>query len=137
MNKKFVVAWIVAFIVWMAGDFAVHGAWLAPRYAALAALYRPEADQMQYLAWMIAAHALMAGGAAWIYARGVTAAAWTGQGFRFGLALAVLYGPMYLIYYSVQPLPRTLVAMQGLGCGVVMIVVGMALGFVHKGAAKA
>lgn len=134
---KWVMASVVAFIVWMAGDFAVHGAWLSSRYLALGTMYRPEADQMQYLPWMIAAHVLMAGSASWIYARGVNSTPWMGQGVRFGAALAVLYGPMYLIYYSVQPLPRSLVAMQGIGCGVTMLLVGMALGFMHKGAAKA
>ena len=134
MNKTWLMAWVVAFIVWMAGDYAVHGVWLSSRYMALATLYRPEADQMQYMPWMIAAHALMAGAVAWMYARGATAAAWMGQGVRFGLALAFVMGPTYLIYYSVQPLPRSLVAMQGIGCGVTMIVLGMAMGFMHRNA---
>ena len=25
MNKKFLIAWVVLFIAWMAGDFLVHG----------------------------------------------------------------------------------------------------------------
>ena len=137
MNKKFLMAWVVAFIVWMVGDFLVHGLWLAPRYMALASLYRPEADQAAYMPWMIGAHALLAGGVAWIYARGVNASPWLGQGLRFGLALAFVVAPSYLIYYSIQPLPRSLVAMQGIGCGVTMLVLGAAMGFVHKGAATA
>lgn len=137
MNKKWMIATIVAFVVWMAGDFAVHGVWLASRYMALGALYRPEADQMQYLPWMIGAHVLMAGGVAWIYGRGVNSSPWMGQGVRFGLAMSFVMGPTYLIYYSIQPLPRSLVAMQGVGCGVTMILLGLAMGFMHKDGSKA
>ena len=101
MNKKWMIATIVAFVVWMAGDFAVHGVWLAPRYMALASLYRPEADQMQYMPWMIGAHLLMGGAVAWIYGHGVKSSPWMGQGLRFGLAMSFVMGPTYLIYYEI------------------------------------
>ena len=133
MSKSFIIAWIVGFIVWMAGDFGVHGVWLAPTYMANAALYRPEADQMQYLPWMIGAHVIAAGAVAWIYGRGVSPAMGsTGQGARFGLVLALLMVPQYLIYYSVQPLPLDLVMKQCAGEGAVLIVVGMATAFVYN-----
>ena len=32
MNKKFLISWIAVFVVWMAGSFAVHGAWLSDLY---------------------------------------------------------------------------------------------------------
>jgi len=38
MNAKFLTSWLVAFVVWMGLSFAVHGAWLAPNYAALGSL---------------------------------------------------------------------------------------------------
>ena len=137
MNKKFLIAWLVAFIVWMGGDFAVHGAWLASQYAALAALYRPEAEQAKYMSWMIGAHVIMAGAFAWIYARGVSAAPWMGQGIRYGMATAGLTAPAYLIYYSVQPLPMSLVMNQVIGTVCTLLVLGIATAFVYKGTAKA
>ncbi|MFO1282970.1 MAG: hypothetical protein U1F51_10990 [Burkholderiales bacterium] len=42
--KRFLVAWLVIFVVWMAGSFLVHGLLLGPDYAAQKALFRPEAD---------------------------------------------------------------------------------------------
>ena len=133
MNKSFFIAWIVAFVVWMGGDFAVHGAWLMPAYLANATLYRPEADQMQYLPWMIGAHVIAAGAVAWIYGRGVAPGmSWMGQGVRFGVLLALLMVPSYLIYYSVQPLPLDLVLKQCVGEGAVLVVLGMATAFSYK-----
>jgi hypothetical protein len=133
MNKSFFIAWVVALIVWMGGDFAVHGAWLASTYLANAALYRPEADQAQYLPWMIGAHVICSAAAAWIYGRGVQPSmAWLGQGLRFGLALAVLMVPQYMVYYSVQPLPLDLVMKQMGGETGVMLLVGLAMGFTYK-----
>jgi hypothetical protein len=137
MNKHFFIAWLVAFILWMAGDFGVHGAWLAPDYMQHAALYRPEADQMKYMPYMMLAHVVMAGGVAWIYGRGVTAAAWAGQGIRFGIALACVTSSSYVIYYSIQPLPHQLVLNQLIGNTAVMLLVGLGTAFVHKGAKTA
>jgi hypothetical protein len=133
MNKSFFIAWIVGFIVWMAGDFGVHGAWLMQSYLANAALYRPEADQAQFMPWMIGAHVIAAGAVAWIYGRGVSGAVpWMGQGIRFGLGLAALMVPSYLIYYSVQPLPLDLVMKQCAGEAVVLVVLGIATAFVYN-----
>lgn len=134
MGKNFFIAWIVAFVVWMAGDFGVHGGWLAGQYMALASLYRPEAEQMQYMPWMLGAHVIMAGAVAWIYARGQTAAPWMGQGARFGIAAGLLTSAPYLTYYSVQPLPIELVMNQFVGNLVVMVLVGIATAFVYRNA---
>ena len=32
MNKKFIVAWIVLFVVWLLGDFLIHGVLLHADY---------------------------------------------------------------------------------------------------------
>jgi hypothetical protein len=137
VTKSFFIAWIVAFVVWMGGDFAVHGAWLMPAYLANATLYRPEADQSQYLPWMIGAHVIAAGAVAWIYGRGVAPAmSWIGQGIRFGVVLALVLVPQYLIYYAVQPLPLDLVLKQCAGEGAVLVVLGIATAFSYKLTAK-
>jgi len=49
----------------------------------------------------------------WIYARGVEAKPWAGQGLRFGVA-AWLFRPasMFLINYAVMPFPASFVAKQ-------------------------
>jgi hypothetical protein len=137
MNRKFLTAWLVAFVVWMGGSFAVHGTLLAAKYATLPNLYRPMDTQTQFMPYLIGAHVMLAAAFVWIYSRGVTAAAWMGQGIRYGLAVGLLTTPTYLIYYSVQPLPRSLVAGQIIGDGVLIVVLGVVTAFMYKGAAKA
>ncbi len=40
MNKKFALAWLAIFIVWMGGSFVVHGVLLHPDYVKLPNLFR-------------------------------------------------------------------------------------------------
>lgn len=113
MNKKFWIAVVVIFVVAMGLGFLIHGTLLKADYQALASLYRSEAEQMQHFPFMLAAHLSMAIGLVWVYARGHEHKPVLAQGLRFGLAITVLFTiPMYLIYYSVQPLPQMLVIKQ-------------------------
>jgi hypothetical protein len=65
MNAKFLISWLVMFILFMAAGFAVHGTLLNADYEATG-LMRSAADQQQYLMWMILAHVFMAGAFTWI-----------------------------------------------------------------------
>ncbi len=132
MNAKFLIAWLVILVLWMIGDIVVHAILLQPDYLATN-LMRPEAEQEQYMVWMIAAHAIMAGAFVWIYSRGREARPWLGQGLRFGLAVALLaMVPGYLIYYCVQPLPGMLVVKQIAFATIVTLVLGAAVAFLYR-----
>ena len=76
MDKKFIIAWIVIFIVWFAGSFVVHGVLLHDDYSKLTNLFRSEADAQKYMPLMILAHVLLSGALVWIYARGAEAKPW-------------------------------------------------------------
>ncbi len=133
MNKKFAIAWLAVFVVWMAGGFLVHGTLLHADYSQLPNLFRPAADSGQYLPFMILAHVIMAGAFAWVYARGVEAKPWLGQGIRFGLIIALLtVVPTYTIYYCVQPLPGMLVIKQIVFDGVLLLVLGAVAAFLYR-----
>jgi hypothetical protein len=137
MNKKFFIAWFVLFIIFMAGGILVHGVLLADEYTATG-LMRPEAEQEGFMAWMILAHVLMAGAFTWIYARGVEAKPWIGQGLRFGLALALFSSiPTYLIYYCVQPLPEMLVVRQIAYDTILLLILGAVVAFLYRGQGRA
>jgi hypothetical protein len=134
MNARFFVAWAVVFVVWMAGDFVVHGLLLHGDYAKLPDLFRPPAEAQPYFPLMILAHIIMAGAFTWIYARGVEARPWVGQGLRYGAAVALLtVVPWYLIYYVVQPIPAALVVRQIVFSAVLVLVLGVVVGFFHRG----
>jgi hypothetical protein len=138
MNKKFAIAWLSIFVVWMIGSFIVHGVLLHDDYAKLPNLFRPEADAEQYFPFMILAHVVMAGAFAWIYARGVEAKPWLGQGIRFGLVIALLtVVPTYTIYYAVQPMPGISVIKQMVFDGALLLVLGAVAAFLYRNAKPA
>ena len=133
MSKRFFIGWVVVFVLWFLGSFLIHGKLLHDDYAALANLFRTEADSQQYLVWMLAAHVIMSGAFVWIYSRGVEAAPWAGQGVRYGIAVALLtVVPTYLIYYVVQPMPAGTVMKQIVFDGILVIVLGLVVAFVYK-----
>jgi hypothetical protein len=137
MNKKFFIAWIVLFVAWMAGSYAVHGALLHEDYAKLQTLFRPEAEAQKQFPLMVLAHVIMAGAFVWIYSRGIEAKPWLGQGIRFGVAVALLtIVPTYLIYYVVQPMPGALVVKQIVFDSILVAILGIIAAFLYRPSAK-
>lgn len=135
MDRKFLIGWLLLFIVWMAGSFVVHGALLGPEYAALqGTLFRAPQDAQQYFPWMVLAHVLLAGAFVWIYARGREAGKpWPGQGVRFGIAVALLtVVPTYMIYFVVQPTPAALAVKQAIFDGALLLVLGMLIAWWYR-----
>jgi hypothetical protein len=132
MNRKFLVAWLVIFILYMGGGMVVHGVILGDDYMATG-LMRSEAEAQKLMHLMVVAHVLMAGAFVWIYARGVENKPWLGQGLRFGLAVAVLFTPIYLIYYVVQPTPGELATKQVVLDGILTLVLGAVVAFLYRG----
>jgi hypothetical protein len=134
MNKKFLIAWLVIFIVWFFGSFLVHGVLLGPDYKALAVLFRSDADAQRYFPLMLLAHVLLSGAFTWIYARGVEAKPWLGQGVRFGVAVAFLTTiPTYMIYFVVQPIPLAVVVKQIVFDSLLMVLLGIVAGWLYRG----
>ena len=132
MNKKFLVSWLVVFILYMAGGMLIHGLILGDDYMATG-LMRPEAESSKLMHLMILAHVLMAGAFTWIYARGVENKPWLGQGLRFGLAMAVFFVPIYIIYYVVQPTPGELAAKQIVFDTILTLILGAVVAFMYRG----
>ena len=133
MDKKFLVAWLILFVAWMAGSFVVHGVLLGADYAKLAHLFRTEADSQAYFPFMLLAHVLLAGALVRIYARGVEAKPWVGQGLRFGVTVAFLtVVPTYLIYYAVQPMTGALVAKQIVFDAALTVLLGLLAAFLYR-----
>jgi len=133
MNKNFLVSWVVAFVVWMIGSFAVHGAWLSDIYATMPNIMRTEEDSAALIHFMLLAHIVMAGAFVWIYRRGAEDKPWIQQGLRYGIAIALLAPvPMFTIYYVVQQTPGELAVKQAIGDSIVVIVVGLATAFMSR-----
>jgi hypothetical protein len=137
MNKKYMIAWALIFVAWFLGSFLIHGVLLHSDYAQLPNLFRTEADAQKYFPLMILAHVILSGAFVWIYARGAEAKPWVAQGVRFGIAVALLTAvPTYMIYFVVQPMPRDMVIKQIVYDGALMIILGVIVAWVYRGAAK-
>jgi hypothetical protein len=134
MNKRLLLAWLVVFIAWFIGSFIVHGVLLHADYAQLSSLFRKEAEAQNFLPLMLLAHVIMSGAFVWIYARGVEARPWLGQGIRYGVAIVLLTTlPFYLIYYVVQPMPGATVVKQIVFDGILVLILGAIVAFMYRG----
>jgi len=133
MNKKFAIAWLIIFLVWMVGSFVVHALLLHDDYVGLPNMFRSDADAGQYFPFMLLAHVILSGAFIWVYARGVEAKPWLGQGIRFGVVIALLtVVPTYLIYYAVQPMPGITVIKQIVFDSAVLLVLGATVAFLYR-----
>lgn len=133
MNKKFLLAWLAVFVIWMLGSFVVHGLILGDAYAQLPELYRTEAETESLFPLMLLAHVIMAGAFVWIYSRGIEERAWLPQGLRFGVAVALLaLVPTYIIYYVVQPLPGTMVVQQIIFDAILVLLLGVLVAYLYR-----
>ncbi len=138
MNKKFAVAWVVVFVVWMAGSFVVHGTLLHEDYAKLRVMFRTDAESAQYFPLMLLAHVMLSGAFTWIYLRGMEAKPWLGQGLRFGLVMALFtVVPTYMIYYVVQPMPGITVVKQIVFDAVLLLILGAVVAYLYRGEKRA
>ncbi len=133
MDKRFLISGVVATVLFFLLGFLVHGLLMTEDYMRLKALFRPEAEAMGNMPYMILAHVIMGFAFAWIYSQGVSGASWVTQGLRFGIATALLVTvPWYLIYYSIQPWPASTIAKQIVFDGISMVITALAVAFVYK-----
>ena len=134
MNKKFMISFVVMFVMAMLFGMLVHGMLLHDEYRKLGSVMRSEAEAQKLFGLMILAHVFIALGFTWIYLKGREAARpWLGQGFRYGLAVAVMMTiPTYLIYYVVMPFPSDLVAQQIVFDSIGIIAMGIVLAWLNR-----
>ena len=133
MNKTFVVSVIVMFFVSTLMGWLVHGLLIGADYARLPNLFRTQEDMMHHYHFMAIANLAWAIGFTWIYRQGRDSRPFLGQGFRFGIAVALLTViPTYLIYYTVQPTPSDLAAQQIVFDGIALVVMGIVVAALNR-----
>ena len=133
MDRRALIGTLAVFAVWMAGSYLVHGVLLHADYAQFPNLYRTQTETGALMPILVAAHGLLAGAFAWIYARGTEAKAWIPQGLRYGLAVACLTViPTYTNTYVVQPLPPMMVMRQILFDSLLLVVLGLVIAYIYR-----
>lgn len=131
--KKYAIAVVVVFVVTLTAGFTIHATLLAADYKNLGPVMRSEEDSAAYFPFMLLGQFLFSVAIVWIYAQGVEAKPWLGQGVRFGLAVWLARSVSgYLIYYAVQPLPENLVIKQIAFQLIADLVLGVAIAAIYR-----
>ena len=139
MNVKFIIAGIAIFLISLIGGIVFHGILLHNDYGQIPNLMRTDTEAMGYLPFMMASHLTKGFAFVWIYKKGLEPGipALT-QGLKFGVATVFLVTvPLYLVYYSVQPMPGMLVVKQILSDSFVMVLAGVVVSMIIKPPANA
>ena len=130
--KRFIIAFIAVLVFITLANFAIHGVLLKPYYAQTQ-LMRGETDSAAHAPFLMLAFFFFSLGFVWIYAQGVNAKPWIGQGLRYGLAVWMITSVAeYIVYYAVQPWPANIVCMQ-IGYELVMnLIAGVIVAGVYR-----
>ena len=135
MNKgRIIVTGIILSIIYIALEYVEHGILLKNMYIQTSTIWRTEADMNQLCWLMTIGEIIFAFMFGIIYANGYEARKnGLGQGFRFGILMGLLLGPIYgLSWYVVLPIPGMLATYWIIGMFVQMIVLGIVAGLVYK-----
>src|SRR5260370_31340346 len=100
--KKFFIAFIAAFVFMFAFGFVWYGKLLHGVHMEVPALWRTEADFINYFPWLILGHVVMAFFLTMLDARHGGGSA--GSGACLGFLVALLFAGNDFISYSVHPL---------------------------------
>jgi hypothetical protein len=126
--KKTLGAIVASFILLSAGGYLIHVVWLAQDYQQHSDLWRAENAMHHRMLHIYIANLIFSIGAVLIYARGVEAKPWVGQGIRFGILLVlVTVIPNSLVQYFVYPLPHQLVLKWITGGSLLTLIVALAI----------
>ena len=131
--KKLVLAIVVAYIVLMATNYAVHSIWLMPDYNAIPNSHRTAAGIQQRFWAMAVGQLFFAALFACLYTRGIEKKPWIGQGIRYGILITFLtVVPTSLTEYVVYIVPYMLAIKWMVAGGIQLILLGLVVGGIYK-----
>lgn len=130
MNARFIGALIATFVFVAVYDFVFHNIYLGPIYQATAQLWRPEAEMMDFMAYLTLGQFIITLGVVWIVFR-TERGGWA-AGAMTGIALAVIAAGTNLIFFAVQPLPSELVCKWIMSGFVQSAIAGAIAGAIYK-----
>lgn len=130
--KSLVVTILVAFVTVWATNFLIHGLWLAGAYKATASLWRPEAEMMAKMPWMLLGQFLVAAAFTMIFAACVAEKRCISCSIKFAACMGIFASAGQIIGFAVEPYPGSLVAKWVLAAIVQAVVLGIVVHKVYK-----
>ena len=129
--KRFILAFIAAYIFLFFWGWLLNGILLKDIYAETPTLWRSQGEMMSLFHWIIIGQALIVFAFVMIYASGF-AGGGVIAGIRLGILLEIAAIGMRMGFYAVQPIPGKLV-IYGSAAGLIeMIIVGAIVGAIYK-----
>ena len=132
--KRFILAFIAAYIFIFLWGWLLNGVLLKDIYAQTPNLWRAQSEMMSLFHWIIICQALIVFAFVMIYASGF-ASGGVIAGIRLGVLLEIAAMGMRMGFYAVQPFPGKLVICGSIGGLIEMAIVGAIVGAIYKPAA--
>jgi len=133
--KRFILAFLAAYIFLFVWGWLFNGVLLKDVYAETPNLWRSQSEMASLLHWIIIGQALVVFSFVMIYASGF-AGGGIAAGIRLGLLLEIAAIGMRLGFYAVQPIPGKLILYGSIGGLIEMVIVGAMVGAIYKPASK-
>src|SRR5436305_2586952 len=129
--KRFIVAFIAAYIFTFFWGWLLNGVLLKDIYAETPNLWRSQSEMMSLFHWIIIGQALVIFAFVMIYASGF-AGGGVAAGIRLGILLEIAAIGMRMGIYAVQPFPGKLIVYGSVSGLVEIIIVGAIVGAIYK-----
>jgi len=133
--KRFIIAFIAAYIFLFVWGWLLNGVLLKDIYAQTPNLWRSQSEMASLFHWIIIGQALIVFSFVMIYATGF-AGGGVAAGIRLGLLLEIAGIGMRLGFYAVQPIPGKLILYGSIGGIIEMVIVGAIVGAIYKPASE-
>jgi hypothetical protein len=133
--KRFLFAFLAAFVFIFFWGWFYNGVLLKDIYAQTSSLWRPQSETMSLFHWIILGQAILVFAFVMIYASGF-AGGGVAAGIRLGIMLEILAIGARMMMYAVQPLPGKLILYWSVGGLIEMIVTGAIVGAIYKPSAN-
>jgi len=129
--KRFILAFIAAYIFLFVWGWLLNGVLLKDLYAETPNLWRSQSEMAGLFHWIVIGQALVVLSFVMIYASGF-AGGGVLAGIRLGVLLEIAAIGMRLGFYAVQPIPGRLILYGSIGGLIEMVIVGAMVGAIYK-----
>jgi hypothetical protein len=129
--KRFVIAFIAAFIFIVLWGWFYNGVLLKDVFAEAQSLFRPRDEMMSLFYWIVIGQAGLAFTFVLIYASGF-AGGGIAAGVRLGIMLELLAVSARCAIYATHPFPAKFLVLTSVGGFIEMIVTGVIVGAIYK-----
>ena len=129
--KRFILAFLAAYIFLFVWGWLFNGVLLKDVYAETPNLWRSQSEMASLFHWIIIGQALVVFSFVMIYASGF-AGGGIAAGIQLGLLLEIAAIGMRLGFYAVQPIPGKLILYGSIGGLIEMVIVGAMVGAIYK-----